>query len=369
MINKLKKIRLKYGGYSFGRFARFDNPCAPVTLTGKKKAKTDICAYLDNLMENKGPNPPVIIKLFSAQPFIHNSDSWDDERLADMAFAIDYISAKYPDSHVNVVIDQTAINRALKCIGYSGRINVYSAKNIFPIDNNRILANLILKNDSLYAHETAVFLNVNFMLKIAGYLQSGTEYDFILFYSDCGSQIKTALKLSGSITVNDILDYYKIHTRNVTVIENGVITGNLITDYTQKISETAESIIVLENRKKKSFLMPFLRMGIGLDSYTNSFFPSSRMKIEPDIYGGLRPCINCGYCAQVCPAGIYPSVVYNMINCNMFEESLKMRVLNCVDCGLCSYVCPSKIPVAENLKSGKEQIFSQCALILENKKQ
>jgi electron transport complex protein RnfC len=68
------------------------------------------------------------------------------------------------------------------------------------------------------------------------------------------------------------------------------------------------------------------------------------------------PCIRCGRCLNVCPAGLYPTVMYHQIQTNRIEESLDIGLKDCIECGACSYICPSKIKLVNYFKSAKMNI-------------
>lgn len=69
------------------------------------------------------------------------------------------------------------------------------------------------------------------------------------------------------------------------------------------------------------------------------------------------PCLRCGKCTEVCPAGLEP-VVISAAAKTFNEESLeKLHVMDCIECGLCTYICPSKIDVTENVRRGKRQVM------------
>jgi Na+-transporting NADH:ubiquinone oxidoreductase subunit A len=87
-----------------------------------------------------------------------------------------------------------------------------------------------------------------------------------------------------------------------------------------------------------------------------SFVP---LPVNTDMHGEIRPCINCGYCASVCPVDILPQFACKNIWADEIEEALACGLLDCVECGLCSFVCPSKIELAETLKIARKQYHKE----------
>lgn len=66
------------------------------------------------------------------------------------------------------------------------------------------------------------------------------------------------------------------------------------------------------------------------------------------------PCIRCGKCIEVCPAGIYP--VFIMNSCSDIHKLNDLYPNKCIECGLCSFICPSKIEVREFVRMAKAKV-------------
>lgn len=64
-------------------------------------------------------------------------------------------------------------------------------------------------------------------------------------------------------------------------------------------------------------------------------------------------CIRCAKCLRVCPEGLNPIKLMELLEIGEKEEFLKFGGKKCIECGLCSYVCPSKIEVANKIVTGK----------------
>lgn len=86
-------------------------------------------------------------------------------------------------------------------------------------------------------------------------------------------------------------------------------------------------------------------------------FPKEQVSFDE-----MQPCIKCGYCIEVCPAGILPHMLsitaeaaYSTVPPN-FEEVAKYHPFDCIECGACDYVCPSKRPIVHLIKHSKTQL-------------
>jgi electron transport complex protein RnfC len=76
------------------------------------------------------------------------------------------------------------------------------------------------------------------------------------------------------------------------------------------------------------------------------------------------PCIRCGDCVPVCPAGINPQLLLESTVMRNVEQSEQLGALDCIDCGCCDYVCPSGIDLTARFKLSKQTIWEQHLLAL-----
>ena len=68
------------------------------------------------------------------------------------------------------------------------------------------------------------------------------------------------------------------------------------------------------------------------------------------------PCINCGKCVRICPAGIPVNLLVRYLEANLYQEAVDSFDLDaCIECGLCSYVCTAKIPIFQYIRLGKHE--------------
>ncbi len=71
---------------------------------------------------------------------------------------------------------------------------------------------------------------------------------------------------------------------------------------------------------------------------------------------GIKNCIRCGKCVEVCPARLAPVYLSNYAAKNNTEKCIEFRIEDCTECGCCSYVCPCGIPLVKNIRLGKKLI-------------
>jgi len=71
------------------------------------------------------------------------------------------------------------------------------------------------------------------------------------------------------------------------------------------------------------------------------------------------PCIRCGDCAEVCPAGLLPQQLYWHAHSRDWEASEDYHLFDCIECGCCDVVCPSHIPLVQYFRAAKTEIWAR----------
>ena len=67
------------------------------------------------------------------------------------------------------------------------------------------------------------------------------------------------------------------------------------------------------------------------------------------------PCIRCGDCAAVCPAGLLPQQLHVAARMDDREGLGRFGLDACIECGCCDYVCPSAIPLTARFRAARER--------------
>ncbi|MBQ6875683.1 MAG: electron transport complex subunit RsxC [Lachnospiraceae bacterium] len=68
------------------------------------------------------------------------------------------------------------------------------------------------------------------------------------------------------------------------------------------------------------------------------------------------PCIRCGACMKVCPAGLTPWKVDFAMRHGKIELAHELYATECIGCGCCSYVCPAKREVSQNTVKARNEV-------------
>jgi Na(+)-translocating NADH:ubiquinone oxidoreductase A subunit len=152
-----------------------------------------------------------------------------------------------------------------------------------------------------------------------------------------------------------------VHVANgpVRVIKGGALTGEPIPDNQQGLDTECTSLTILPEPASRE-LLGWIRPGRSRRSYSHGFVGNLRRvfaeRFTTALRGERRPCVSCGFCEQVCPAGIMPQVIHKYLHQDLLDDVEAAGADLCVECGLCSYVCPSKIELRRQIIDAKEAI-------------
>lgn len=94
-------------------------------------------------------------------------------------------------------------------------------------------------------------------------------------------------------------------------------------------------------------------MEIPLEKPTNGILALSKSETE---YPEEEPCIKCSSCVEVCPVGLQPFLLAELVRNKDARGARDNNIMSCIECGLCSYICPSHISLVETFKEGKRLV-------------
>ncbi len=145
-------------------------------------------------------------------------------------------------------------------------------------------------------------------------------------------------------------------------IVGGVFTG--FADGVDGFMGLYQNALNLIDDGDREELLGFIRPGINKPSHSTAFLSALRRKPFPmdcGQHGEVRACVNCGYCADVCPVDILPQFTMKCLVADEVEEALAHGLLDCAECGLCTYVCPSKLELRDLLRAAKASYYKEIA--------
>ena len=204
------------------------------------------------------------------------------------------------------------------------------------------------------ADNHAWYINGQDLLLIGEFLSTGLyPIQRVISFSDGTIENSKHIKTRLGVKLNELYSSHE-NMDHLRWIVGGVLSG--YTSHADGFLGMYETSVMVIEEAQKSEFFGFARPGS--DKLSNSrtvlsALSSAPLKVNSDMHGEERPCINCGYCAKICPVDILPQFTYKSIYADEIEEALAHGLLDCVECGLCSFVCPSKIELSELLIDAK----------------
>ncbi|MCP4379046.1 MAG: 4Fe-4S dicluster domain-containing protein, partial [bacterium] len=237
----------------------------------------------------------------------------------------------------------------------------------YPFDNQTLLA----RHLGLFAEgdETVWFLPAAGVIAFDNALTYGRPCTSRTI-SLAGPMVKQPrhLNLPVGYPIGEILSGNLTQDNDVRVINGGILTGTEIADDQTGIDTECRGLTVLETPVVREML-GWLRPGGDRRSYSKCFTSSLKGKFKENLSTSLRgegrPCVACGQCVSVCPAGIMPNAIHKYLFSDELEQAQRLRTDLCVECGLCSYICPSKIDLCDELTRAKVRIADELAPVVE----
>ncbi len=247
-------------------------------------------------------------------------------------------------------------------LGDPGWLDLYRVRPKYPQGRQEVLVRTVLGGEYPFGypaiHLGVVVLDLQAVLQAYEAVAEGKPLiERVITLSGPGFSRNLHLRARIATPVGRITSGYLREGFPVRLVLDSALTGAAIAQEETPLPATARHLIALREGPEVE-LTPFAKPGFRADSYSSTFasavLPVSR-RAETNLHGELRPCISCGYCAEVCPVQIMPNVLHRYVQRRVVDEELvRLRLFNCIDCNLCSYVCPSKLPLAALMQEGKE---------------
>lgn len=143
----------------------------------------------------------------------------------------------------------------------------------------------------------------------------------------------------------------------------GLFQGEPVTD-TCCVEAHDDALFLLprtDTREFLGFVTPgFDRRSI-LPCFAGGLTGAADRHVSVSLRGERRPCIACGLCESVCPAGLLPQVLHRYLYSDAIDNVEATGIDRCIGCGLCTYVCPSKIDLTHQFQTARERIHQEHA--------
>ena len=209
-------------------------------------------------------------------------------------------------------------------------VNVQACKSVYPMGGEKQLINAITGREvptgklpidvgcvvqnvaTVYAVYEAVQKNIPLFRRV---LTVSGNID----WNPCNYMVRIGTPISFVLKEN------KVEMSNVgKVLVGGPMMGQAISALDAPVTKTTSGITVL--------------------SEETSFKP------EP------TNCIRCSKCTEVCPMGLMPFAIKEVVDLNETDSLKALNVDSCISCGSCSYICPAKIPLMDYCKVGRYEL-------------
>lgn len=269
----------------------------------------------------------LLINGVECEPFISSDKIVMINYAEEILEAVDKILEIMKIKEAYIVIknnNSKVINAFNKYIGTYPKINLKLVADIYPNGWERLVVKetLGIKYDKYPIEKGIIVSNVSTIYAIYEMFKFNRPLtERIITINGIGVKKKINVKVKIGTLVSEIIENiagYK-NKNNLLLIAGGPLMGKSVATDDLIVTKDLNAILVIENNFEKSL-----------------------------------PCISCGKCLEVCPAGIYPMFIMKNINNIKNLECLKAD--ECIECGLCSYICPSKIEVREFVRKAKEMV-------------
>ncbi|MEI6876508.1 MAG: hypothetical protein WCL50_15415, partial [Spirochaetota bacterium] len=252
----------------------------------------------------------IIISTVNLEPFSVRGDAQLEARLQDFLRAIEQLQPLLEYQPVFMVFPIYRSELGVKIREFArGKawIRLHEIQRLYPHDNPGIIAKslgLKSKDGPVWAVKTEGIIAVNTALT---YSMPATNR---IFAVGGPSVIKPSHMVAiPGYPVDSLMEQVGLSEPS-RLINGGAFTGTEIGEANKGLDSESLSITALPIAYKREILS-FVLPGFGKRSYTNTFaslaMPKFKERITTALRGELRPCINCGFCLEVCPVGIVPS--------------------------------------------------------------
>lgn len=231
---------------------------------------------------------------------------------------------------------------------------------LYPVENPQILEKAIRKQDrSLKKEDTIWIIDVQGIAAIGACLGDGIPiHKRVVALGGPGQQAPrhVSVRIGTPVKVLTGKGYNENTTR---ILRGGLLNGEMVHPEKDSVDYDDDAFFFLPeliDREFLSFLRPGFKRSSVLPCFASRLTGSPDSQITTSLRGERRPCIACGLCEKICPAGLMPQILHRYLYRDAIDEAEAVGLDLCVECGLCTYVCPSKIELKKQFVSAMEQL-------------
>ena len=317
-------------------------------------------AHTGALPDPLGTPRAVIVSTFHLEPFQARGDIQIRDELASFTRGLEHLQSllEYqpmylaaPDLETQLA---TQVREAVRGHAWIQRLDVPLQ---YPFDSFALLARRLgLKRDAkepVWALDTAGVLAIDQAMT-----DSQPVTTRILSIGGPAVDPPRHLQAATGYPLHSIVETH-VKCERPRIINGGVFTGTTVSAEQRGLDTECRGLTVLPEHTERE-LLGFTRPGLDRRSYSKCFLSSFRGRFSERLTTALRgegrACVGCGFCEEVCPAGIMPHVIHKCMYQDALEDAERARVDLCVGCGLCSFVCPSKIELVKEIRDAQDAI-------------
>jgi Na(+)-translocating NADH:ubiquinone oxidoreductase A subunit len=313
-----------------------------------------------------GTPSAVIVSIVHLEPFVAHGGAICKGKVDELVRGIEHLQSLLEYQAIHLVLPDMENAKAQKI---QASIRGHAWLNLsevplqmrYPFDNETLLARHLGLFDQ--GDETVWFIPAAGVLAFDDALTYGraTTTNRI---SIAGPAVKEPkhLEVQVGYPIDQILAGRLTRDQDVRVVNGGILTGVQIETAQTGVDIECSGITVLETPTKRE-MFGWLRPGGDRRSFSKCFTSALKGTFQENLSTSLRgegrPCVSCGQCVTVCPAGIMPNLIHKYMFSDELEQAQRLRTDLCVECGLCSYVCTSKIDLYDQMVRAKVQIAEE----------
>jgi Na+-translocating ferredoxin:NAD+ oxidoreductase subunit C len=288
-------------------------------------------------------------------------------RLADLASAVRILRRIYPTAGFSVAFDtrSRSLLQELCSAAPQGGITFHLLKPKFPQQREEMLLPVVLGRPFPYGYGAincgVLVLDIQTVLAVHDAVVLGKPaIERIIALSGPAFTRNIHVRARIGTVVSDIVDSRLRSQGRFRLVENSLLTGRKIANpASTPVGQKTDNLIAVPEKEVEGFL-PFAGPGFRKDSHSLAFasrFLPLGKEADTNLHGEERVCISCGFCENVCPVRILPSLLHRYVKRGIIDETvLRYRITRCIDCNLCTYVCTSKIDLASLIRQGKARL-------------
>jgi len=325
-------------------------------------------AYTARVPDPSKPPQAIIISTINLEPFSVRGDAQLETHFAEFAAALEKLQPLLEYQPVWMVFPayQSELGKKMRDFARGKAwIEILEIERKYPFDNDTLLA----KRLGLKAKDGPVWcVRTEGIIAVDSALNKDRAATTRMIAVGGASVAKPChMKVPVGYPIASIMEQVGL-TEPSRLVAGGVFTGIEMNGDEKGLDSESLSLNAIPLAYKREILA-FTMPGFSKRSYSHTFAsmlrPGYRERKPAIAYGELRACINCGFCVEVCPAGIIPSALHKAIYADDLEGCETLRPDLCVECGLCSFVCVSKLDLRKEIIEVKETIRKEAELLAE----